>query len=149
MDPFAALPSLLPAAIAWAKEQASRAIRDGEPLSVDDAALASRVGVRRPDLVRIVPVDELPEPADPALREAAERAGLLAPQMIGLTLGHALFIRRGHLSRGTLSHELRHVAQYESAGGIESFLPVYLRQIVEFGYAGAPLEADARRFETE
>jgi len=69
--------------------------------------------------------------------------------MIGRTFGHAVSIRRGHLSRRTLSHELRHVAQYEESGGIASFLPVYLAKVLEYGYASAPFEVDARRHETE
>jgi hypothetical protein len=39
---------------------------------------------------------------------------------------------------------LRHVYQYEMLGSINGFLPVYLQQIVEYGYYDAPLESDAR-----
>jgi hypothetical protein len=46
-----------------------------------------------------------------------------------------------------ISHEFRHVAQYEVAGSIEAFLPVYLAQIVEAGYEAAPFEVDARNHE--
>jgi hypothetical protein len=67
--------------------------------------------------------------------------------MLGLTLGHSIFIVRGHKDRRLLSHELRHVHQYEHHGSIAAFLPVYLQQIVEVGYANAPLEADARAHE--
>ena len=65
------------------------------------------------------------------LRAAALQAGLLGPGMVGLTLGHAIFICRGHKTRRLLSHELRHVHQYEQHGSIAAFLPVYLGQIVE------------------
>jgi hypothetical protein len=67
--------------------------------------------------------------------------------MAGLTLGHAVFVRRGHDSWRLLSHEFRHVHQYEQAGSIAAFLPVYLQQIVQFGYANCPLEIDARNHE--
>ena len=68
--------------------------------------------------------------------------------MIGLTLGYAVLICRGHESRPRLlSHEFRHVYQYEAAGSIAAFLPAYLEQIVAFGYFNAPLEADARTHE--
>jgi hypothetical protein len=69
--------------------------------------------------------------------------------MIGLTLGFAIFVRRGHFSRRTLSHELRHVAQHEEHGGIAPFLPIYLGQVLEFGYTAAPFEKDARGHETD
>jgi hypothetical protein len=32
-------------------------------------------------------------------------------------------------------------------GSIAAFLPTYLQQIVDFGYANAPFEVDARRHE--
>lgn len=46
-----------------------------------------------------------------------------------------------------VTHELRHVHQYETAGSIAAFLPVYLQQILDYGYAHAPLEMDARAHE--
>jgi hypothetical protein len=67
--------------------------------------------------------------------------------MVGLTLGHSIFICRGHQTRRLLSHELRHVHQYEAHGSIAEFLPVYLQQIAEVGYANAPFEIEARAHE--
>ena len=64
--------------------------------------------------------------------------------MVGLTLGYSIFAVKGYLSRRLLSHECRHVYQYETYGSIAQFLPVYLDQIIAFGYEGAPLEQDAR-----
>jgi hypothetical protein len=46
-----------------------------------------------------------------------------------------------------VSHELRHVHQYETAGSIAAFLGVYLAQIATVGYDNAPLEPDAIRHE--
>lgn len=144
-----ALPFLLPRAIAWAEAEARRAAREGEPLACEGLALASRAGVGETARIRILVVDELPRPDDPALSDAVREAGFFPPETIGLTLGHAVFLRGGHVSRRALSHELRHVAQYEKAGGIAGFLPVYVRQVLEFGYAAAPLEEDARRHEAD
>ena len=92
-------------------------------------------------------VDEPPLPADPLLRQAALQTGLLGPDMAGLTLGHGIYIRRGCLTALLLSHECRHVHQYEQAGSIAAFLPVYLQQIVRFGYFDAPYEVDGRAHE--
>jgi hypothetical protein len=143
------LPSLLPAAISWAERESDRGLREGAPLAGDRQDLAARAGVVRPERVRVLLVEALPQPEEPAIREAGKQAGLLAPGMIGLTLGYAIFIRRGSDSRRTISHELRHVRQYEAAGGIAAFLPVYLLQILELGYEAAPMEADARAHETD
>ena len=81
------------------------------------------------------------------LHATAEQAGLAAPHMAGLMLGYAVFVRRGHDSVRLLSHEFRHVYQYEQAGSIGAFLSVYIRQVVQFGYQQAPLEIDARKHE--
>ena len=141
------LPGLLPGAIAWAEARAKRAAEVGEPLTPLEIDMARAVGVAKPELVRVEAVERLPMPEDPALRDAALQAGLLGPNMTGLTLGHAVFICRGHRTRRLLSHELRHVHQYEQAGSIAAFLPIYLRQVLEVGYHSAPFEMDARAHE--
>ncbi len=143
MDLQAALPLLLPKAIAWAEDQAARVGSLGRALTRRELELAREVAVTQPERVRVALVDALPMPEDPALRAAALETGLLGPGMVGLTLGHSVFICMGHETVRTLSHEFRHVYQYEQAGSIRDFLPGYLQQIVQFGYADAPLERDA------
>jgi hypothetical protein len=91
----------------------------------------------------------LPLPDDPELRQVALATGLLGPSMIGLTLGHSIYIVLGHHTNRLLSHECRHVAQYETAGSIAEFLPQYLQQVAEYGYANAPFEIDARQHEVD
>ena len=144
MDPRAALTVLLPEAIAWATGEAARVAATGNPLLLPAVDLARRTGVARPEEIRVLVVGALPLPGEPALRDAALQAGLLGPGSIGLTLDHSIFVCEGNLSREVLSHECRHVYQYESHGGIAGFLPVYLAQILDVGYHAAPLEIDAR-----
>lgn len=144
-----ALPRLLPKAVAWAEAQSTSALAMGRPLHAAEQLLARAVGVRRAERVRIAEVQALPMPVDPELRCAALETGLLGPQTVGLTLGYAIFILRGHTSNRLLSHECRHVYQYETTGSIAEFLPVYLQQIVVHGYRMAPLEIDARRHERD
>lgn len=147
LDLRQALPTLMPAAVAWAERRAHHAAEVGIVLTQEETLLARRVGVVHPELVRIEIVEELPAPEEPVLRAAAVQAGLVGPGMAGLTLGHAIFIRRGHKDARLLSHELRHVHQYEQHGSIAAFLAVYLPQILACGYAAAPLEIDARAHE--
>ncbi|MBV8651600.1 MAG: hypothetical protein JO255_09050 [Alphaproteobacteria bacterium] len=148
-DLRAVLPHLLPKAIAWAEQRVDEVLRAGAALDDLSLSIARSVGVARPELIRLSPVSEMPFPLDPALREAAMATGFLGVDTTGLTLGHAVLIRQGHDSVRLRSHECRHVAQYEEAGSIAAFLPVYLGQIVQHGYAAAPLELDARRHEIE
>ena len=148
MDLRLKLPELLPRAIAWAEARAKRAQQVGVALTPQEVEVARAVGVAKPELVRVEIVgDRLPMPDEPELRAAAVEAGLLGPGMVGLTLGHSIFICRGHKSRRLLSHELRHVYQYEQCGSIAAFLPVYLMQVLENGYSKAPFERDARTHE--
>ena len=147
MDLRARLPNLLPDAIAWAEEQFQLIQKHGHPLPEQFLPIAHAVGVKHPELVRVAAATHLPLPLHPELRAAAIQAGLLGPGMVGLTLGYGIVIVNGHASLHLLSHELRHVHQYEAAGSIATFLPRYLAQIVEFGYRDAPYEQDARAHE--
>lgn len=141
------LPSLLPLAIEWANRVSAQAAIGGTPLSPGGEELARRVGVTHPERVRIAIADELPFPEHPMLQAAALQARMLGPDTRGLTLGHTIFIRTGTLTVRLLSHELRHVHQYEAAGSIDNFLPQYLRQIATVGYDAAPFEVDATEHE--
>lgn len=147
MDLRAALPFLLPKAIAWAEEEALRAATSGRALTAEETVLARKVGVVTPELIRIQSCDRLPMPQDPSLQVAAVQTGLLGPGMVGLTFSYSVFICRGNETRRLLAHEFRHVFQYEQSGSIARFLPVYLQQIVTQGYWNAPLEIDARTYE--
>lgn len=140
IDLRTALPMLLPSAIMWAEARASGVAQSGNQLNENEVSIARTVGVMQPALAL---VDRLPLPEDPQLRAAALQTGLLGPRMVGLTLGYSVFICHGHDSIRLLSHEFRHVYQYEQIGSIASFLPVYLQQIVEVGYANASFEIDA------
>jgi hypothetical protein len=134
---LSALPQLLPSAIAWA-EAASHHARE-----------TRRVGVQCPELIRTQLVDVFPQPDEPMLRQAAQATGLLGVGTVGLTMGYAILILRGHMSSRLLSHECRHVYQYEAAGSIAAFLPAYFQQIAMAGYDDAPFERDARAFEVD
>lgn len=146
-DLTTALPVILPKAIAWAEAQYLSIAHVGQPLNEALLAVARNVGVLHPERIRVAEVMSLPQPEDPALKEAALATGLLGPGMVGLTLGYGVYVCRNHGSVRLLSHEFRHVHQYEQAGSIAAFLPAYLQQIASVGYSNAPFELDARAHE--
>jgi hypothetical protein len=148
-DFAAALPRLLPHAIAWAHAQEFMILGGGRALTESERKLALAVEVQYPDRVRIKLVRQIPAPADPELRAIAIQTGLIGPHTGGITLGHGIFILDGQDSNRLVSHELRHVHQYEVAGSIAVFLQTYLEQIATVGYDRAPLELDARRHERD
>lgn len=89
----------------------------------------------------------VPAPDDPQLRKMAIEQNLIGPNTAGMTLGYGIFIVDGCLTSRLLAHECRHVYQYEVAGSIDAFLPLYLEQIAQFTYDRAPFEMDARAWE--
>ena len=133
----------LPLVVAWAEAQVAEATSKGTPLDEDGLALARKMGVEYPELVRVWIRDELPTPDHPVLVKINEVVRLISPHMAGLTLGHTIIIRNGCATRPLLAHELRHVHQYEQEGSIAAFLSAYLRQILAVGYSDAPFEKDA------
>jgi hypothetical protein len=143
------LPALLPMAIAWGHEQSRRIARTGRSLSAEELDVARQVGVREPERIRVLYVPTVPMPYSLALRAAAIQAGMFGPHVRGMTLGYGIFVAAEHASLRLLSHEFRHVWQYEEAGSIDDFLTTYLTQIVTVGYYDAPLELDARAHEVE
>jgi hypothetical protein len=147
MNLAAQLPLILPLAVEWAERRASEIQTHGNGLEPANFDLAKKFGVSNPEKVKVLEVPSLPLPDNAILKEAALSTGLLGPNMVGLTLGHSIYICSGHLSGRLLSHELRHVHQYEQHGSISAFLSTYLEQIVTFGYEAAPMEVDARNHE--
>jgi hypothetical protein len=129
------------------KDQERQAMLSGKPLTDVGIGLARDVGVTKPERIRVCVVPALPIPVDADLRQMAIQEMNL-PNMVGLTLGYAVFVcHGGQSSRKLLRHEFRHVYQYEEAGSIEAFVPLYLTQIIQRGYDNAPYEIDARDHE--
>ena len=107
---------------------------DGKQYPAKPSVSPPAVSASSADDAHIVVVDRIPMPDDPILLQGALQTGRLGPNTAGLTLDHAVFIRRGpeHELR-LLRHELLHVDQCEAAGNIASFLAEYLRQLVALG----------------
>ena len=142
------VPILAPRVVSWAQEEEANALAHGRPLTPRMRALARSVGVSDPARVRVVVVDHVPLPDEPMLKAAAESLGFTKMNITGLTLGHAIFVRRGRdRDPLLLSHELRHVAQYEAEGGIAPFFARHLVDLVEHGYEDSPFDVDARAHE--
>lgn len=144
-DLRAALPELMPRAVAWAERQSALILSNGVTLGSRGIEIAREAGVAYASAVRVLIVPEISGPDDSVLSEANKQVQLVGPHLAGLTFAHGIFIRSDHQgSAKTLAHELRHVHQYERLGSIAGFLAEYLPQIVEYGYDDAPLEVEAK-----
>jgi hypothetical protein len=138
------LETLLPLAAEWAAAEEEKILREGVPLSYEEIALARKIGVRQPQRVRLLRVEEVPVPVHPQLRAAANAIHFLSPETRGLTLQYGIFMRWDCWRDGALiAHELVHTAQFERLGGILPFLQQYLQECLTIGYANAPMELEA------
>jgi hypothetical protein len=77
-DLRAALPEIVPKAIAWAEAQCLSISQNGQPLNEVLLAVAKSVGVLQPERIRVVEIGTLPLPDDPELKQAALATGYLA-----------------------------------------------------------------------
>ncbi|MGE5385951.1 MAG: hypothetical protein ACM3SV_08685 [Betaproteobacteria bacterium] len=142
-DLVARLSHIIEKAVSWAEAESSRILSEGQPLDARMIALAESVGVANAENIRILEVPHLPMPDDEELQQASFATGLLGGRTDGLSLGYGIVLRQGHGTTRLLSHEFRHVHQFEQAGSMAAFLGEYIPQIIQCGYAGAALERDA------
>jgi hypothetical protein len=148
-DLEAQIPRLLPFAVSWARLHEALILATGRFLTDVEWRLALASGVQKPSDVRLKLVKQIPTPDNPELRLIANQTGIIGPDTGAITLGRGIYILDGRLSNRLLSHELRHVHQYERAGTLQAFLQTYLLQIATVGYDQAPLELDAQRYERD
>ena len=144
MSPRVLLPLFTPLVVAWGLWQRARVMRRGTPLSARQRAIAVAVGVAQPERIRLQLVKRVPIPGGAWSNGVARRIGIAGSDVDGLTLDHAILIRRAAAGDDLLAHECRHVQQCEAAGSLRAFLAAYLRQVAQHGYRQAPFEIDAR-----
>jgi hypothetical protein len=140
----ALLPLFTPLVATWATWHRARVMRQGRPLSQRELDIARAVGVSEPGRIRLQRVSRIPLPGGRWVARVSKRLGFAGPDVDGLTLGHAIYVREAALSDDLLAHECRHVQQCEAAGSLRAFLAAYLRQVARHGYRQAPFEVDAR-----
>lgn len=139
--------NIIEVASEWIDKQQEYILNNGASLENYQKEIASLVGVAKPDDIRILMVDKISRPDNPLLKKVAEEMNFLGPDTIGLTLGYGIYLREGYISDRLLSHEFRHVQQYEVAGSTQAFITEYIQQIFQYGYCDAPYEVDARAHE--
>lgn len=133
--------------VSWAREIEERGQAIGTPLDLDQKSLAAAVGVKHPEKVRLIFVDEVPFPTEnPEIRLAGEKFGFIGP---GITnnaqaFGYTIWVRKGFsLDRPRLAHELAHVMQIERSASFAAYAKQYVSELIRFGHENAPLELEA------
>lgn len=139
-----AMPLLLPLAVKWASRQEQKILLSGVALSEPHLSDAAVMGVRHPEKIRLLKVDQIPLPASQLLRRAAMLTRLISPATAGMALRYGIFVRSDYWDdRRLIAHECVHTAQYERFGGFKEFLRRYLHECLEVGYPAGPLEQEA------
>ncbi len=142
------LDEYLPEILAWCKHREQLILETGLPLTESQLVLAGDSGVKDTDRVRLLSVERVLFPDDKHLVELARACGMPLDSTAGRAIGYGVeVVHSGTHSERLLRHEFRHVYQYESNGGVEVFLEMYLRSVIEHGYLQSPWEQDARRYE--
>jgi hypothetical protein len=129
----------------WYTAQEAYGRTHGRWLHDHEQELARRVGVKDVEHVRVLEVDAMPAVPDELAALAYKHLNLHHAN--GLTVGHSIFIRKGHINAPLMKHELRHVEQVERYPDLLDFLRVYVEQVLAVGYENAPFEIDARNHE--
>jgi len=128
----------------WAWRLERRTLREGRPLFTSEWAAAERVGVRHPEKVRVIAVEEIPLPGLNWMHRIASRWGFDRRHIGGLCLRYGILLRRDLAAQPVImAHELVHTAQYERHGSLHKFLRAYLLQCLRHGYASSALEREA------
>ncbi|MBP83767.1 MAG: hypothetical protein CMO61_07955 [Verrucomicrobiales bacterium] len=140
-----AITTLLPYFSRWVEKQEKLVLLDGRPLSEWETMWATEVGVKRPDMVRILPVPHVPTPGSSFTGLLGNLFGFLSEGPNGMAVSYGIYLEAARATNPSLLvHELTHVAQFERLGGIEPYLREYLTQCIRDGYWDAELEHEAR-----
>jgi hypothetical protein len=102
--------------------------------------------------VRVLAVDRMPLPEEPALAEASRRTQIITDSCRAIAIGHAVVLRADAWGdRELFLHQLVHVAQCERSGGLEQWVRHYLvdRTNCPNFTIGALEEEEARRIARE
>jgi hypothetical protein len=135
---------LLPYIARWIDAQERHILAEGIPLDERGLADARRIGVSRPERVRLLKVTPVPLPVGALIASLGKWVGAPGGRTAGLTARYGIFIRADVWGdRRLIAHELAHTAQYERLGGTRPFLRQYLMECLTTGYAAAELESEA------
>jgi hypothetical protein len=141
---------VLPQYIAWATETEASGIRLGQPLDEKQLVIANEIGIKKPENVRIIYVDEVPFPYENLmLKVVGEALGFIGEGIINnaQVFGYSIYVRKGYeLTTPNLAHELVHVLQIERTS-IEQVITQHFSDLVTYGYDDSPLEVEAFKAE--
>ncbi|MFM7823036.1 MAG: hypothetical protein ACKPB3_04585 [Bacteroidota bacterium] len=131
--------------VKWFAYHQSVTLRTGNKLNSRQLELAHAIGCIKPEMVRLLHVDEMPKVKSPILGKVMDQAGFDFGDAHGLCLGYGIFIHNDRKGDARiLAHELTHTLQFERFNGARNFLESYVQQFLVYRYQSMPLEKEAR-----
>lgn len=141
--------NLIPMASEWVEAQETMILANGVPLTEKQRSIASKIGIKNTDKIRLLQVKSIPEPENFILNEASKAIGFISCNTLGITYRYGIYIRHDYWENESLIiHELTHTLQYERLGGIIDFLNQYIKECIYYGYNNSPLEKEAVQMAT-
>ena len=133
----------------WIAEEQKCILLSGVPLTALQSADALSIGVKHPERVRLIQLEQIGLPSDPVLLELFRSLGLDKGTTWGRTFFYGIALRRECWDvRHKLAHELAHTKQYEELGSIDAFVRLYLTECLPPAHYGqGPLEREAQQVE--
>ena len=137
---------ILPQYIEWATETELLGLQTGQPLDDTQLALAREIGIKNPQQVRLVFVDQVPFPYDNLLlKTVGEAVGFIGEGIVNnaQVFGYSIYVREDYpLTTPRLAHELVHVLQIERSS-LQQVITQHFSDLATYGYDNAPLEVEA------
>ncbi|SDS67057.1 hypothetical protein SAMN05192545_1824 [Maribacter dokdonensis] len=138
---------LIPQYVSWAVSVDQAGIKIGEYLNEKELLLAKEVGVKFPEKVRIVYVDEVPFPYENEhLKQMGLSLGFIGKDIKNeaQAFGYSIYVRKDlNFTISKLAHELVHVMQIERSDSFFTYVIQYLNDLAKYGYSKSPLEIEA------
>ncbi len=108
---------VLPPYIDWATQTEAQGLSSGVALDAQQLLIAKEIGIKQPEKIRLVYVDEVPFPHEkPLLKAVGEALGFIGDGIVNnaQVFGYSIYVRVGYdLTTPRLAHELVHVLQIE------------------------------------
>lgn len=137
---------VLPQYIEWAAGMEEAGLRAGQALDEQPLAIARELGIKNPEKVRIIVVDEVPFPHDKLLLKlVGEALGFVGEGIVNnaQVFGYSIYVRKGYeLNTPRLAHELVHVQQIERSS-LKQVITQHFSDLATYGYEKSPLEVEA------
>jgi len=141
---------VLPQYIAWAADTEVSGLGLGKPLDENQLVIAREIGIKKPEQIRLVYVDEVPFPRENfVLKVVGEALGFIGDGIVNnaQVFGYSIYIRKGYqLTTPNLAHELVHVLQIERSS-LAQVITQHFSDLAKYGYKKSPLEVEAFKAE--